>query len=363
MKIVSTSYTNTPAYNDPEKWLDRISFYTGLLEELAKYHEVESIEQINYSGNLERNKITYHFLNFGDKKNFIPFKLHRHIKKLNPDVVLVNGFIFPLQIIQLRMALGNKVKIIIIHRSEKPFSGIKKYLQQLADRSVNAYLFSSADFGNQWIGNGIIKDKNKIHEVMHASSSFQPLEKGVTRSLLAVDGSPLFLWVGRLNSNKDPLTVIKAFKKYLEVRPSARLYMIYQSEELIDETKKTVDAIEGIILIGKIEHKNLEYWYSSADFIISGSHYEGGGIAISEAMSCGCIPIITDIISFRKMTGPGKCGFLYEPGNEKDLLEVLLKAKEINIEMERAKVLSQFEEELSFEAIAKKITKIINSFG
>lgn len=362
MKIVSTSYINTPEYDHPEKWLDRISFYTGILEELAKYHEVESVEQVNYSGQLVRNKVTYHFLNFGDKKNFFPFKLHKHIKKLSPDVMLVNGIIFPLQIIQLRVALGNDVKIIIIHRSEKPFRGIKKYLQQLADRSADAYLFSSAGFGKHWVGNGIIKDKNKIYEVMHGSSSFQPLEKDVTRPLLAVDGSPIFLWVGRLNSNKDPLTVIKAFKQYLKFHPSARLYMIYQSEELINETKKTVDDTVGIILIGKIEHKNLEYWYSSADFIISGSHYEGGGIAISEAMSCGCIPIITDIISFRQMTGRGKCGLLYEPGNAEDLLSALLKTNEMDVALEREKVIKQFKEELSFQAIAKKLTTIIDSF-
>ena len=361
MKIVSTSYINTPEYNDPAKWLERISFYTGILEKLAKHHEVESIEQINYSGKLEQNKVIYHFLNFGDKKNLFPFKLHKYIKKLDPDIIFVNGFVFPLQILQLRMELGNHVKIIIIHRSEKPFTGIKKHFQYLADKTVNAYLFTSHDFGNQWIGNGIIKDKNKIREAMHGSSSLKPLEKKTTRTLLAVDGTPLFLWVGRLNANKDPLTIIKTFKKYSAIQPTARLYMIYQTEELIDEIKKTIGGNTAIILIGKTDHKNLEYWYSSADFIISGSHYEGGGIAISESMSCGCIPIITDIISFRKMTGPGKCGFLYEPGNETQLLEVLLKTEEINIELEREKVLRQFEEELSFESIAKKINKIIDS--
>ena len=57
MKIVSTSYINTAGYTDPEKWLDRISFYTGLLEELAKHYEVESIEQINYSGRLKKMEL------------------------------------------------------------------------------------------------------------------------------------------------------------------------------------------------------------------------------------------------------------------------------------------------------------------
>jgi glycosyltransferase involved in cell wall biosynthesis len=361
MKIISTSYTNTAEFTDPYAWLDRISFYTGILEELAKSHDVESIEQINYSGKVEQNKVTYHFLNFGDKKNYFPFKLHNYIKNLKPDIVFVNGFIFPLQIIQLRMTLGRHVRLIILHRAEKPFTGIKKHLQQMADNSVDAYLFSSLNFGDEWMKHGIIKNKNKIHEVIQASSSFIPLEKNITRSLLSIEGSPIFLWVGRLNSNKDPITVIKAFKNYLKDIPTARLYMIYQSDELIDEIKKMSADTEEIMLIGKIEHKNLQYWYSSADFIISGSHYEGSGIAVSEAMSCGCIPILTNISSFRSMTG--NCGLKYEAGNDIELYDILKRTKEMNMKHERDNVLKQFNDELSFNAIARKINTVISSIN
>jgi glycosyltransferase involved in cell wall biosynthesis len=120
-------------------------------------------------------------------------------------------------------------------------------------------------------------------------------------------------------------------------------------------------AKEGIILVGKIPHQQMQEWYNSADFIISSSHYEGSGISVCEAMSCGCIPVVTDIISFRKMTGPGKCGFLYEPGNEEELLAALLKIINMDIETERAKALQQFKKELSFDAIAEKIKTIISS--
>src|SRR5262245_34018300 len=141
MKIVSTSYVNTNTYSDPERWLDRISFYTGLLEELTKYYSVESIEQINYNGSMQKNKVNYHFLNFKKNKLYFPFALHRYIKNLHPNIVFVNGFIFPLQIIQLRKALGRSAKIIVLHRAEKPFDGVKGYLQKIADRSVDAYFF------------------------------------------------------------------------------------------------------------------------------------------------------------------------------------------------------------------------------
>lgn len=363
MKIVSTSYVNTHEYADPEKWLDRISFYTGLLEELAKQYQVESIEQINYQGIRKQNGVTYHFLNFKKRKLYLPFKLHSYIKKLQPDIVFVNGFVFPFQIIQLRKTLGQNAKIIVLHRAEKPFTRAKSYLQKLADRSVDGYLFVSAEFADEWIKKGIIKSKNKIHEVIQSSSSFLPQSKEVSKKILDLRGDPVFLWVGRLDKNKDPITVIKAFTRYLSIRPAANIYMIYHDDKLLTEIQDLINADnkDRIILVGKIEHQQLGLWYNAADYFISGSHYEGSGIAVCEAMSCGCIPILTNIISFRRMTGPGKCGSLYEAGQAEHLLSILLKTNEMNIDIERKKTLEQFKKELSFEAIARKITEVINS--
>ena len=85
-------------------------------------------------------------------------------------------------------------------------------------------------------------------------------------------------------------------------------------------------------------------------------------MAVCEAMSCGCIPILTNIQSFRKMTGPGKCGFLYGPGDDAGLLKMLLQTGQLDMEEEKNKVLRQFKAELSFEAIAKKINAVINTW-
>jgi glycosyltransferase involved in cell wall biosynthesis len=365
MKIVSTSYTYTAEFSDPEKWLERINFHTGILDELAKHHEVDSIEQINYTGKLKRNGVQYHFLNYKKKKLYFPVSLHRHIKKIKPDVVFVNGFIFPLQTIQLRLILGRRVKIIVINHAEKPVAGIRKFLQQQADRFILSYFFTSKEMGAAWVQQGIIANEQKITEVMEASSFFAVMDKEKALGATGVNGSLIFLWVGRLDKNKDPLTVVKGFLQFLQFQPMAKLYMIYQTEELLKEINNIIQAHnkagEAIELVGKIPHGQLQNWYNAADFIISGSHYEGSGIAVCEAMSCGCIPILTNIPSFRKMTGRGNCGFLYEPGSDAGLLKALLQTVELNIENEKTKVLEQFKAELSFEAIAKKINTVINS--
>lgn len=364
MRLIFTSYINSPDYDQPEAWLKRIEAYTGILQSLSYDHTVIGIERINYEGEYEQQGVHYFFIRLKSKIVRFPFRMHRLIKRLKPDVVFINGFIFPLQIIQLRLKLGWGVKIIVLHRAEKPFKGIKRYLQKLADKCVDAYLFASSEFGNEWTRN---LSARKIHEVIQASSVFQVMDKALAKSITNADGYPVFLWVGRLDTNKDPITVITAFLKFLKDQPTARLYMIYHGDDLLPKLKDVISsnkkATDAIRLVGQTSHQQMQEWYNSSHFIISGSHYEGGGTSVSEAMSCGCIPVVTNIPSFRKITGPGKCGFLYEPGNADDLLSTLIKTNEMSIEIERKKTLEQFNQELSFEAIAKKITKVINSIN
>lgn len=363
MRIVITSYNSVEEFDNPPDWLKRIGFYTGILEGLARYHDVISIERINYKGTYQQNGVQYNFIQHNGKLAFFPFRMHRLIRKLQPDVVLVHGFIFPAQIIQLRWAIGKQTKIIVQNHAEKPTRGIRTFLQRKADRYINSYLFTSKEMGREWVEKGIIKSNEKIAEIMEVSSSFTANEKNERNTLEFT--TLFFLWVGRLNANKDPLTVVKAFINFLFFEPSAKLYMIYQAEELLPQIKALIatkeNAKEAITLVGAVPNQQLQEWYNKADFFISGSHYESGGVAVCEAMSCGCIPVITDIFSFRRMTGPDKCGLLYEPGNHQALLTSLLQTRNMDIEKERIKVLRQFRDELSFNAIAGKIDKVLAS--
>jgi glycosyltransferase involved in cell wall biosynthesis len=188
------------------------------------------------------------------------------------------------------------------------------------------------------------------------------MSKDEARQQNCLKGDPIFLWVGRLDANKDPVNVVKAFVQFLSYQPRASLYMIFHTEELIEEIKRIIAPCkQNIFLVGSMPHEQLQRWFSSADFFISGSHYEGGGIAVCEAMSCGCIPLLTNIASFRMMTAGGSFGKLYVPGDVEALLLVLRQTLEMDLEIEREKVLKQFQSALSFEAIADKINQVLVS--
>ncbi|GAC1311602.1 MAG: glycosyltransferase family 4 protein [Mucilaginibacter sp.] len=364
MKFVFASYVYSKNFNLPGIWLHHIRFYGGVLESLSKNNTVISIEQIDFEGELVYNSVQYYFKRFSKLARRFPFKLHYFIKKQRPDVVFIQGLHYPLQVIQLRLTLGKKVKIIVQNHAEKPFTGIKKYLQKIADRCIDAYLFASRDMGLAWVKKGNLASAGKIHEVMEVSSVFYPLEKETAKLHTGVDGQPVFLWVGRLNKNKDPLNVVKTFLQFADSEPAARLYMVFQTTELLPRIKTLLENSpngSAVKLVGQIPHDNLQYWYNSADYILSGSYYEGSGTAVCEAMSCGCIPIVTDIPAFRAITDNGKCGLLYEPEDQQALLSALVKSQTMDTCERRIKTLAWFNQNLSFDAIAAKIQAIAGS--
>ena len=364
MLYVFVNYNYSPGFNSPEKWFKRIEGYSGLVECLAKNNTVISIKQINYEGICEHNGVQYRFLNAGKKKTLFPRKLNRYVKNLNPDIVFIQGLHQPLQLLQLALILPKHTKIIAQHHAEIPFTGIKKQIQKIAGNYIDAYLFAAYAIGMDWVKKGNIKSAGKIHEVMEVSSKFYPIGKEIAQRKTGIKGNPVFLWVGRLNANKDPLNVVNAFLAYAEVIPSATLYMIYHTAELLTKIKELLRQSvksKSITLVGEVPNDDLLYWYNSADFIISGSFYEGSGTAVCEAMSCGCIPIITNIPSFRIITDNANCGILYEAGNRGQLFSALLQSRELNMAQKREKSLAQFKAKLSFSAIAAAIEAIAAS--
>lgn len=296
---------------------------------------------------------------------FMPFALCRHVKKEKPDVLFIHGFIFPVQVLLLRCFTPKTTKLIIQHHAEKPFAHpVKRWFQKKAYAQADAFLFASLALAKPFLEQGIIKDKRRLHEVMEGSTLFRPLPKAEARTRLNMPDETVFLWVGRLDANKDPLTVLKAMCLLKEAGKQFKLYMIYGTNELEEEVRNYIQnegLAENVVLIGKTEHDTLQSWYSAADYFVAASYYEGSGIALCEAMACGCIPIVSNIPSFATMTSQGRYGLLFETGNESDLFEKLLAIQQQDAESMSSSVVQHFQQHLSLEAIGKRFGSIAGS--
>jgi glycosyltransferase involved in cell wall biosynthesis len=111
--------------------------------------------------------------------------------------------------------------------------------------------------------------------------------------------------------------------------------------------------LEAVTLLGRIEHSQLEDIYNSSDYFVLGSHHEGSGFALAEAMACGVVPVVTDIPSFRVMTDGGSFGGCWRPGSPEDFADKFLAVARQPLEQLSRKTHSFFQSQLSYKAIAR----------
>lgn len=287
----------------------------------------------------------------------IPFQFNSFIKSLQPDYILAHGFGYVHYLVFLKLIVP-KTKIVLQCNgyASKPI-GYKKWIYKIGDKFIDGYLFTGVKNADEWIYSGIFK-KTKIHSIMEGSTNFQfnPENKRMNKS---------YLWVGNLIDRKDPLTVLKAFEVFIEKEVDAKLTMIYKEKKLWNMIQERVQKNEklkmAINFVEDVPHNELEAIYNQHQFFISASLNEGSGYALVEAMACGCVPIVTSIPPFEFMTNNGQSSFLFSPKKDDELLIQLIKTTNCNIELLQTKVLKQFEEKLSFEAIAKHIKQIFQS--
>jgi Glycosyltransferase len=360
--LIDLNFHSNSGFKDISEILEKqkpaLQFSKYLKNEMLfiKHADIEdtcTLEHINYIFFKRRNGLFS-----------IPVKTLKYLRKQESKIILVQGFIFPFQLILLKIFLPKKTKIIVQHHGELPFTGIKRLLQKLSLKQIDACLFTSIENSIIWKKKKIIPSNCPCFEVLEASTDFKWLNKKEDlKKELGMAGQFNYLWVGRLNSNKDPLTVIRAFSEYHKLNSDAKLFMIYQDDALLPNINEYIvnkNLSSVIHLIGKIPHQVLEKWFNGAEYYISGSHKEGSGYALIEAMACGCIPIVTNIPSFCKITDTGNFGLLYEAGNENDLLLKLKQASEIDPNTLNKKIVEHFNSKLSYASIARDLDKVCN---
>ena len=91
---------------------------------------------------------------------------------------------------------------------------------------------------------------------------------------------------------------------------------------------------------------------SAADIFVSGSHHEGSGYSLIEAMSCGVMPCVTNIPSFRAITGG--IGVLWAVGDADACAAALADLAARDRDSERERVRQRYADALSWESIGKR---------
>jgi len=375
MRIVDVSYDYDETLATEEELLEQHYTTVGWAESLAKMGaEVIVLKRFFKNSSFKKNNVQYFFVKDSYSSSIrswqMPFRVFKKIALMQPDIVHLHHFSRSLQTFVLRFFLKKKTAIVIQHHGGPTPKGKKKAIHDRFNAIADAFFFTTVEQGEEWFPNK--KVHNKILPVMEGGTFFNynnRLEekrlfyhsRNEARKISNINGDPVFLWVGRLDENKDPLTILDGFDEVFQKYPAAKLYMIYGEDNLIGGVKNKIDNSNilepRVKLLGKIAHHEIENYYNCADYFVLGSHYEAGGYALSEALRCGCVPIVTDIPSFRMMTEDGQLGALWEPGNKNSFIQAAICAIDKPLKEEAERCIDFFMKDLSFDAIAEQAKK------
>ncbi len=373
MRIVHINYVYDDDLADPDALLDRYHTLTEWSTALAASDSarVTVVQRFRRDASIARNGVDYLFRGDGaaggpSHWNW-PRRVHRAVVDAGPDVVHVNSLDFPIQAWLLRRRLPRSTAVIVQdHASGAPAEAVtgaqslRRFIRRHAMRAPDAFLFTAAAQSDAWRLAGLIAPDQRVFQIPESSTRFRAIDRTAARRETGMEGIPAVLWVGRLNANKDPLTILEGFAQTLVRLPDAVLTMIYGENDLLGAVESRLRASPALAsrvrLVGKVAHDLMPAFYSAADIFVLGSHHEGSGYALIEACACGLPPVVTDIPTFRMITDDGAIGALWEPGNASDFAAALVKVSRRDQEAARERGLLQFDRALSWDALARQTT-------
>ena len=154
-------------------------------------------------------------------------------------------------------------------------------------------------------------DKNKIYtSLLACENKFCTQSENIineAKEKLGIKGK-YALCIGNIEPRKNQIRVVRTFIKFLEKNNIKDLSLVITGTNwslYIDKVESEIPQkyLDKIILTGYVEDKYLPALYSGAEWFIYTSQYEGFGLPLLEAMSCGCPVIASNSTSLPEVVG------------------------------------------------------------
>lgn len=140
---------------------------------------------------------------------------------------------------------------------------------------------------------------------------------------------PFALAVGTLEPRKNLVRLLQAFSLLRQNVSSLQLVHAGPRGWLFDDVMQEVERLglqDSVHFLGRVPLDDLVGLYNAASVFVYPSLYEGFGLPVLEAMSCGCPVITSDISSLPEVTGDA--AVLIDPYNVQQLAEAIQRVVE-----------------------------------
>lgn len=192
-----------------------------------------------------------------------------------------------------RFMLRRIQTVFCVH--ENAVLGYKKKYPDLADR----FRFTPTWFDTETFGPPSAPERKELRERMLREHDFP-------------DSSCIFIWVGRLDSQKNPVLLIDAFRKLHYSIPHSRLLLVGDGV-LRDEVTariKTHGLERHVALCGLKPAEEVARLLKASDVFVLSSGYEGMPICILEALGSGVPVAATEVGEISRVVRSGVNGEL-----------------------------------------------------
>jgi len=302
-------------------------------------------------------------------KIWYQFSLKRLLRKIKPDLFIGTTGMIP---------INTDIKCLSIihdlnfeHYPEMMPKVVRNYYQnyypkcaQQAVRIATVSEFSKKDISNTYHIN-----KNKIDVVFNgANKNFKPIaedEKTIVQNKYT-EGNPFFLFVGTIHPRKNLINLFKAFDKFKSQFKSNFKLLVIGKKMWSKEIEKIYHQLQfknDVVFTGRLDENKLYKVTASAYALTYVPIFEGFGIPLVEAMSCG-VPVITsNVTSMPEVVKDA--GFLVNPFSVDDIAEAMIKIvsdeKLRHTLVEKSKIQAlQFSWEQTADLLWKSIMKAID---
>lgn len=155
---------------------------------------------------------------------------------------------------------------------------------------------------------------------------FAPGDEGWLRAELGLaPGTPLVLYVGRLERRKGVETLVEAFGRVHDRHPGAVLALAGFSTDtgpegrsllaVLRERAAALGAADRVRFLGHVPYDQLPRYYAGCDLFVAPSAFEPFGMIYLEAMACGRVAIGCDAGGVPEIITRGRTGQLVPPGD------------------------------------------------
>jgi len=360
LHVVQLSVFRDPAQRAPqallEGWPSLVDIATAAARGGAR---VTLIQAASEAARLQRAAVDYEFVPASAARPFTAEPaLAQRLRELAPDILHLHGLGFPEEILALRRICPDTPLLLQDHASKPPALWRRPQWRR-AWAGADGVSFCARAQAEPFRRRGLLRPGTPVYEIPESTSHFTPGDQAAARRACALGGQPCLLWVGHLDANKDPLTVLAGVSEASRSLPQLQLFCYFGTAPLREAVTRRIAAdpqLRGRVhLRGAAPHALIEQAMRGADLFVLGSHREGSGYALLEALACGLPPLVSDIPSFRALTAGGAVGALWRCGDASALAAALRRLSAPPPAALRAAVRAHFERELSSVALGRKL--------